>query len=238
MQIKFITFGSHANYIEAGNRLLDQAEKANIFTETKLYTGDDLKNDNIFWEQHREFIENNIRGYGYWIWKPYLIKKTMETMNNGDVLLFLDCGCEIDYTNKGIFREFVDVVKHVKIIGTFMGNEREWNKMDLIEKLDMNNDKYLDGSNKHQRQSGAILFLVCERVRKMVNEWYDLCCDYHNIDDTPSVIQNLDCFREHRHDQSVFSLLTKKYDMFFSYELTYDNFIYYNRNRDGISKIL
>jgi len=238
MQIKFITFGSHANYIEAGNRLLDQAEKANIFTETKLYTGDDLKNDNHFWEKHREFIENNSRGYGYWIWKPYLIKKTMETMNNGDVLLFLDCGCEIDYRRNGIFREFINVVKHVKIIGTFMGNEREWNKMDLLEKLDMNNDKYLDGSNKYQRQSGAILFLVCEKTRKMVNEWYELSCDYHNIDDTPSVIQNLDCFREHRHDQSLFSLLTKKYDMFFNHELTYDNFIHYIRNRYGISKIM
>ena len=56
--------------------------------------------------------------------------------------------------------------------------------MDLIEKLNMNDDKYL---NNIQRQSGANMFFIYKETRDLVNEWYDLSCDYHNIDDSPSI---------------------------------------------------
>ena len=48
-QIKFITFGSHHNYIGAANRLYKQARQLNMFTDTRLYTADHLKNDLNFW---------------------------------------------------------------------------------------------------------------------------------------------------------------------------------------------
>ena len=38
--------------------------------------------------------------HGFWLWKPFIIKKTMENMNDGDVLLYLDCGCELDNNKK------------------------------------------------------------------------------------------------------------------------------------------
>jgi hypothetical protein len=38
-------------------------------------------------------------------------------------------------------------------------------------------------------------------------------CNYHLIDDTPSKSPNFTEFIEHRHDQSILSLLTKLYDM-------------------------
>jgi len=50
---------------------------------------------------------------------------------------------------------------------------------------------------------------MCKDTRDLVNEWYNLSCDYHLIDDSSSVAQNFDCFKEHRHDQSILSLLTK-----------------------------
>jgi hypothetical protein len=37
-----------------------------------------------------------------------------------------------------------------------------------------------------------------------------MCEDYHNVDDTPSIIPNCPNFHQHRHDQSLFSLLVKK----------------------------
>ena len=49
-----------------------------------------VKKDEIFWENHSSFIENNKKGYGYWLWKPYIIKKTLEKMKKGDILLYLD----------------------------------------------------------------------------------------------------------------------------------------------------
>ena len=212
----FITFGSHANYIDAGNRLLTQANSLNIFTNNILYTGDTLKNDKLFWDKHSNFVNNDKRGYGYWLWKSYLIKKTMEQMKDGNVLLYLDCGCEIDIRNKEKIFEYLNIVKTEKLIATTTETEKIWNKMDLIKSLNMDEDIYL---NKPQHQATAILFLVCDETKQFVNEWYDIGCNYHNIDDSPSIIPNLPCFREHRHDQSIFSLLSKKYKLIGKYSL-------------------
>jgi len=232
MNVKFITFGSHDNYIDAGKRLMRQSEKLNIFTETILYTPEYLKTNLEFWNQHHNFINNNKRGYGYWLWKSFIIKKTLENMNNNDILLYLDCGCELSSTLKNNLLEAIHTVKTDKLIGCRTSyHETMWNKMDVINELNLNNI-YL---NIPQIQAGAILLLVCDETRQLVNEWYTLCCNYHNIDDTPSVIPNAHCFIEHRHDQSIFSLLTKKYNLCSNYDLS--NSVYYNRNRTGISFI-
>ena len=101
---RFITFGAGGQrYIDAGNRLLNQSNNVELFDKTTLFTEDDLKSDVDFWSQHSNFIEHNRRGYGYWLWKPYIIKKTMEEMKDGDILLYLDCGCEIDVRNNKVY---------------------------------------------------------------------------------------------------------------------------------------
>jgi len=209
----FITFGAGGdNYIQAGKRLIKEANELNIFDKTILYTDEYLKNDKEFWEKHSTFIENNKRGYGYWLWKSFIIKKTMEQMNDGDVLLYADCGCEINVKKKDNILNDIEIVKNDNIVATSTERiERLWNKMDLILKLNMNEDKYI---NTLQNQASTILFMVCDKTRNLVNEWYELCCDYHLIDDTPSISPNATDFLEHRHDQSVFSLLTKKHNIY------------------------
>ena len=67
------------------------------------------------------------------------------------------------------------------------------------------------------------------------NIWYEICCDYHMIDDSLSIHKELESFIEHRHDQSVFSLLSKKYNIF-NTGLD-EKCIKYIRNRTGISKL-
>jgi hypothetical protein len=230
--IKFITFGSHDNYLEAAERLIAQAKTLNVFTETILYTPEYLKNDLEFWTRHGKFIDENKKGYGYWLWKSYLIKKTMETMKDGDILLYLDCGCELSPTRRDKLLECIEIVKRDKIIGTYVCLERDWSKMDLVRLLDVYDEKYL---HTQQHQAGALLFLACGETRNLVNKWYSLASDYHNIDDSPSILPNLYNFQEHRHDQSIFSLLTKKYNMYSKH--TVDGFVFYLRNLSGKSML-
>ena len=231
--IVFITFGAGGqNYYDAVERLTKQASNLNLFDKIIAYTDKDLINDNEFWTQHSNFIQNNSKGYGYWLWKSYIIKKTMETLNNDDILLYLDCGCELNINKKNILNTYFELVKNEYIIGTKISIEKYWNKMDLLLKLDMIDDKYLDTP---MHQAGLILFNVCDKTRDLVNKWYELSSDYHNIDDSNSISKNLDCFIEHRHDQSIFSLLTKKYNVYSNYYLL--NCIECNKNCTGISNI-
>ena len=46
-----------------------------------------------------------------------------------------------------------------------------------------------------------------------VDEWLRFAAQSSLIDDSPSKAPNYPGFREHRHDQSIFSLLSKKYDI-------------------------
>ena len=237
MILKFITFGSHDNYIDAGKRLIKQATNLDIFNENILFTAADLKSDTLFWETHGDFVTKNTRGYGYWIWKSYLIQKTMKQMNYGDILLYLDCGCEIDCREKNWIYNCIEQVKIDKIMGTYYRysgdvTEKYWSKMDVVKKLNID-DTLL---NDKQRQGGLLLFYICEETLQFVNEWYTLCCDYHNLDDSPSILKNIVGFKEHRHDQSLFSLLTKKYNLFSNIVLDKQCFKAYH-NRSGKSII-
>jgi hypothetical protein len=227
-----ITFGAgDSNHIEAAKRLCKQAESADVFDKIIMYTIDDLQADKEFWDKHSNFIQTNPRGFGYWLWKPYIIKTTMDMMNDGDILVYLDSGCEIDKKRRDTILEYFKIVEKDYIIG---GRdhwiEKNWVKMDVILKLDMLDDKHL---NTKVNQAGANMYYVFKNTRSLVNEWYELCCEYNLIDDTPSNATNLSSYIEHRHDQSIFSLLTKKYDLFSEHDIS--KCLDYRRNRTGVS---
>jgi hypothetical protein len=246
----FITFATknqdkinswHKNIYYGGLRIQKQARDIGLFDDSILYTEEYLKNDLEFWDKHKVFIESNKKGYGYYIWKPYIIKKTMEQMNDGDILLYLDAGCEIDSTKSDIMTQLFEKTRKSKILGCGTGfNEIEWTKKDLFIKLNLYEKQY---AMAQQFQSGTIFFLICDDTRKLVNEWYDLCCDYSNINDNNK--SNYDYpdidlgyhyrFNQHRHEQSVFSLLRQKYNIFENGNLNDSKVIYARRNRSGDS---
>lgn len=231
MSTSFITFGAgDSNYLEAGSRLCNQAKKINLFNRITLFTDKCLQKDTEFWERHSNFVIKNKRGYGYWLWKPYIIKKTIESLNNGDILLYLDSGCEININKRNQIINYFNIIKTNHIITSFTFKEKFWNKMDLILHLNANSDEFIETP---QRQAGAILLYVCDETRRLVNEWYEIACNYNLIDDSLSISKNFDGFEEHRHDQSIFSLLTKKYNIKNAYNI--ESIIEYIRNRSGNS---
>jgi hypothetical protein len=104
--------------------------------------------------------------------------------------------------------------------------------MDLIMELDMLEDRHM---NSLQRQGGANMYYVCDKTREFVQQWYELACNYHFIDDSPSVLPNFPDFQEHRHDQSIFSLLTKKKGLYSPHGL--GPVVRILRNISGVSKL-
>ena len=154
----FLTFGQGKNFTAAAKRLLSQVISWNQFDVVEMYTDDDLRTDPCYWDKHASFTKQNRRGYGYFLWKPYLILKTLEKMKNGDILLYADGGCEVDVDDQDRtvqLQHLFEVVKEDKIIGSQCNRERNMNKMDIFVYFDVvNNDTIL---NSHQRQATAVL---------------------------------------------------------------------------------
>ncbi len=49
-----------------------------------------LRADENFWRLHGEFIASNPRGFGYWVWKSFLINRTLHELQ---VWYFDECVC-------------------------------------------------------------------------------------------------------------------------------------------------
>jgi hypothetical protein len=106
----FITFGAGTpGYNNRVKVLANQANELKWFDYVIGYNGTDLVADNIFWSTHGNFILKNKRGLGYWLWKSYLIKKTLEKMNENDVLLYCDVGCELNQHGKTKLDEYYNI---------------------------------------------------------------------------------------------------------------------------------
>lgn len=214
----FITYGGpDTNYHDAVSRLTKEIDDIQTFDNIIGYTDLDLKNDNDFWSEHSAFCEKN-RGYGCWIWKPYFIMKTLELMDYNDVLLYSDAGCTINNENndnnnnekKDNMLRLIDQCKEKDLLfsSTFQ-TENKYSKMDLIKYLNMDNDEVL---NSTQYQATFILIKKTKKTVQFVNDWYNTMCIYHLVNDNKSRYhKELPEFVESRHDQSVFSLLAKKY---------------------------
>lgn len=224
----FITFGGGGqNYYDAAERITNEVKQLNVFNNYITYKDTDLKNDE-FWETHSEFVENNKRGYGYWLWKPYIILKTLKSMNSGEILLYLDGGCEI---SNGDMNELIDRCKKYDILYTLTGQiEKKYTKMDLFLEMKLNTSKIKDDP---QYQASAIFLKKNDKIMNFVNEWYNISSKYHLIDDSESLSPNDNEFIEHRHDQSVFSLLIKKYNYDNKDNIFNEGLIKISRNRNG-----
>ena len=240
----FLTFGGGPmHFLHAVDRLVAQAKSLKIFDHVYGFKEDDLKADIDFWGNHSSFILSNVsRGFGYWIWKAHLIKKVMDEAMDDDVIMYCDCGNEIDVRKKDRIEGLIEIVKKDSLMATFPGktdtsilDEIKWNKRDVLNFFGIERDNPI--LNTMQRQANPILLCKNSVTESFVNEWNTIGLhNNHYLNDYPSYVQNFPEFVEHRHDQSIFSLLSKKYGIFS--ETTTDGVIETARNKTGISQLI
>jgi hypothetical protein len=223
----FITFGNN-EYYNSVIRICKQAKSLNTFDVITGVTDSFLKKDKEFWNKHGFFIENNKRGYGYWLWKSYTVKKKIELMNDDDVLVYSDSGSEININGKERLDQYFQMVnqsEYGNLSFSLKFLEKMYTKMDLINHLD-----FLNETDTEQLIATTFVLRKCSHTVDLVNKWYETCCNYHMINDSPSIVPNDPTFIDHRHDQSVFSILRKKYGTLTIPDETY--FINWNEGSD------
>lgn len=172
-------------------------------------------------KDHGEFIKSHSRGHGYWLWKPYLILKTLREMKDGDVLVYADAGCVLNPSGRQRLHDYVDMARNSStgILCFELRDqlERQWTKGDVFERA-----KYT-GYDTRQICATASVWYNCHQSRELAEGWLLACADenYHFLDDSPSRTPNQPGFIEHRHDQSIFSILMKQAGSAFLADETY-----------------
>lgn len=171
---------------------------------------------------HLQFISDNTRGFGFCIWKPRSVLLALERLENSDYLAFLDAGCSIRQGKPEFWDWLGRIVDRQGIAFTHLDRPHfGWQEKEYCEFLWTKSSvaKKLGASSEHlsspQRQAGVLFLKRSPIVYDLLNEWMELLetGDYWIIDDSPSPEGEVPGFRGHRHDQSVFSLLSKRFGL-------------------------
>ncbi len=209
MKIYGITYGSN-RYANRCKVLTDKAKKSELFNDFEYLTENDL---------HPIFrnIFNKIlcchRGGGYWIWKPFIIYNKLMTLDDNDILFYLDAGCDLNINPESTkrFYEYIDMVNksecgllRFELEGLY---ERDYTNKSNFEyfknKYDKNN--ITDDIYNYKYQLMATVFVM--RKNKFVVNFFETVLNI--LCDNPILFT--DVYNEniinHRHDQSVMSLL-------------------------------
>jgi hypothetical protein len=210
--IHYFENGEHSFSNHAGHRIANEARALAIaakpfFKEVITYRKSNLGDNylNEFSEHYR-----HARGAGYWVWKARIVQITFEKMEMGDELMYADTGCEI----KGDLSPLFNLLQCQDIVPFHLAKEIEenWTKNDVFVELLNGIDaaRVQDIKSTLQRLGGYFLMRKTPNTVKFVDEWVDILKNVTLVDDSPSSTPNAPGFQEHRHDQSVWSVLTKK----------------------------
>ncbi len=153
------------------------------------------------------------RGFGYWQWKSYLIRRVMDRMDEGDYLVYADAGCTLNPCGITRLKEYLQMVTDAEsgVLGFNQHfREAEWTKADLFAYFnELGNPKYL---NHGQVAATCIILQKKTTSQQLIDEWFYIMHSRHDLaSDATSTIPNDPDFKVNRYDQSVFSLLMVKY---------------------------
>ena len=217
------------------NRLQKQAEESLYYDLIKIFNPNDF-DDKLKIYINNLLKKNKKRGYGFWFWKPYLIKKMMNNINDNDIIHYIDVGCHIIKNKNKKFNEYLNfLIEEKNWILPFQyyfdenqindginypeRQEYKYTKADLLKYFNFINSKEI--TDTPQFWAGNIFIKKNHESKEFLSEWINIMYNNsHLVDDSISKINNHQDFIENRHDQSVFSLLCKKYKLnsFSAYE--------------------
>lgn len=207
-------------------RLRKQAEKFECISRVEVYDLQRLEKDiPEFYKLHRDFIKRNQRGFGYWLWKPEIVARELDLLKDGESqILYADVGCTLNLSKsaKSRFANYVELTAlHGNLFFRLQGeNSREaWIKKEVLDAL------AIPQSSLSRNLIAATAFMLSdsESNKKLLRNWGHLCIqdEYRLLVDSSSSNGESQKFQEHRHDQSLLSLLEETETMFVLDDETY-----------------
>jgi hypothetical protein len=207
----FITFATpdHMSFAEAN---VKSALEVGGFDTSKIYSINDI--DEKYITQNINLF-NRKRGYGYWNWKPYFILKRLLEIDENDILCYNDSKY-LWLTNVRKIEKDILLDKNIGVYGNRPNSgsaiEKEWTKMDALVLMNIPANMFENILNTGQVWAGFNLLRKSFISIRFIGEWLTYVQDYRIVTDSPSIFgPENSSFREHRHDQSILSLLCKKW---------------------------
>lgn len=200
----FLTTYADSNFQHASDRLISEAKSIALFQSCISYSRIDLTNEML----QSPLLEYE-KGGGYWSWKPYVVLKTFESMEIGDVLVYVDAGCQL-YRHKEWYKFQKILLSFDSIFFNIQAPIERWVKRDVLNyfrERNMFNEKWI---NDNLFAGGVFFIKKTDSNIDLMKLWHSIMFSNHKLLLDVSLDEKIyesSNFIEHRHDQSVLSIL-------------------------------
>ena len=219
---KFFLSFADSRMSRALARVRQQAEEMGCYDH--IVVADQSYLDISFREKYKDKLTPAVRGYGYWCWKPQVILQLLAQVNEGDIIQYTDAGCHLNKAGQARlmdYFQFADqaesgILAFAAIPPEFHDpsvvlpdlTEWRWCKADLFKYFGVSDNAEI--TQTPTIGAGIIFIKKNKQSQKILEQWRAVVDrDFSLIDDSPSKEKNQPQFVEHRHDQSIFSILCK-----------------------------
>jgi len=207
--VHFISYAS-GRFIRRAAVLREVLLNNNWFTTFTIKNETDLEEN--FKNRYRDILDQP-RGGGYWLWKSEIIRQKLKEINENDILVYADGGCTLNLTNhsKPRFDQYIDMCNDNDMLRFILDhNENKYTNSTTINyfKTKYNIDEI------HTRNGQLMATVIIVKNTQCVRDFFDtffkiIDDDRMLITDHYNDIDKQQEFIDHRHDQSILSLLTK-----------------------------
>lgn len=205
VKVHLITYGDN-NYTKSKYRLVQEANSSKWFSTIKAYSQSDMDSD--YKEEFKDVLSQP-RGSGYWIWKSYFILKRLKEIEKDDILIYLDAGCTIHRMGHKRFYEYISMLNEKCMIAFQMVHlEKNYTTKEIFEYFNVLDRKDITETGQHL--GGIRIMKNNNETLSIIQSEYDtykanklLATDYYNDNNQEPY------FIDNRHEQSIFSVITK-----------------------------
>jgi hypothetical protein len=154
-------------------------------------------------------ISRRPRGAGYWLWKPYILLDAIDKVPKGTLVIYTDAGHR--YIGDPSPLIALAATRDIVLFHNNSHNlQRNWTKRDCFALMQADTPEYWDAV---QLDASIQVYRAGAKARNFLRELLLAMRDARVLTDEPNVcgLPNLDGFRDHRHDQSILTILATKH---------------------------
>ncbi len=212
-KVIFISYSNDAMAYSL-RRIGQQARKLRIFDDVILYTPADVPSYVV-----DSFLFACARGAGYWCWKPALIYETLQRLDEGDIVVYVDAGCTLRKSSE--WEQYIRLMQRYDTIcfqydehqpqwerwGAGSARNKYWTKKKTLDFL-KDFTARPDVGELNQIWGGCLFMKNPQNA--LLKSWKSLVFSHPELisDPTPKELEDqYPGFASHRHDQSILTPL-------------------------------
>jgi hypothetical protein len=160
-------------------RLAREANNSGYFGKIRYLN--DININELIKSHKNFFIKNRFRGYGCWLWKPYIIYDQLLKMQDNDILIYADSGVTINSGAEITLKKYLKYLQAPSksiVCFSFFKNEKKWHhNLDLLynEKIAKSIFPNVSLLNIPWSYAGLILIKKNSDSLRIMANWLTIC---------------------------------------------------------------